>query len=103
MTMTVVGLKRKNGVFKEKPYDNYFLEILIEDNGSSALIAGGEFSELKMKAYDFNMAFARNVQALNNPNIRDLKDIVGLRIAPGYPIYPGVITDFSLAVPEKKK
>lgn len=101
--MTIIGLKRKNGVYQGKPYDNFFVDVLITGVNDSTVIAGGDIAEFKIKGEDFLFALTRNIAALNDPNVKEAKDIVGLLFSPAFSKIQGVTTDFTLAVPEKKK
>lgn len=101
--MTIIGLKRKNGTYQGKPYDNFFVDVLISGVNDPTVIAGGDIAEFKIKQEDFVMALTRNIAALNDSNIKEAKDIIGLLFAPAFSKYQGVTTDFTLAVPDKKK
>mgnify|MGYP001037496745 CR=1 FL=1 len=101
--MTIIGLKRKNGTYQGKPYDNFFVDVLITGVNDPTVIAGGDIAEFKIKQEDFIMALTRNLGVLNDPNVKEAKDIVGLLFAPAFSKFQGVTTDFTLAVPEKKK
>ncbi len=103
MTMTVIGLKRKSGEYQGKKYDNFFIDVLIADSSDSTVIAGGDIAEFKIRADDFIAAMGRNIGALGSPNVKEAKDIIGLWFLPAYSKYQGVTTDFTLAIPEKKK
>ena len=103
MTMTIIGVKRKKGEYHGKAYDNFFIDVLINDSGDSCVIAGGDIAEFKIRSDDFFSALGRNLGALNDPNIKDETNIVGLWFSPSYSKYQGVTTDFTLAVPVKKK
>ncbi len=103
MTMTVIGLKRKSGEFQGKPYDNFFVDVAISDPANETIIAGCNVAEFKIRADNFLSAMGRNIGALNSPNVKEAKDIIGLLFLPAYSEFKGVTTDFTLAVPEKKK
>lgn len=98
--MTIIGLKRKNGTYQGKSYDNYYIDVLITDVNDPSVIAGGDIAEFKIKQEDFIMALSRNLAMLGDPNIKEAKDIVGLHFNPAYSKIQGLTTDFTLAVPE---
>ena len=68
----------------------------------AAVVAGAEVEEMKIKADTFVAILNRNFGALNNPEIKQVKDIIGLHISPSYDKF-GNVADFTLAIPEKKK
>ena len=103
MKMILAGLKRKSGEYQGKKYDNFYLGILVTDSGASSLIAGSDFTELKIKAEDFVSALDRNIKALNSPNVKEAKDIIGLEIVPAFSTFQGVTSDFTLSFPQKAK
>lgn len=103
MTMTIIGLKRKKGEYQGKAYDNFFVDVLISDSSDASVIAGGDIAEFKIRSDDFFSAMGRNVAALDSPNVKGEQDIIGLWFSPAYSKYQGVTTDFTLAIPEKKK
>ena len=103
MMMTIIGLKRKKGEYQGKSYDNFFVAVLIHDTSDQSLIAGGDIAEFKIRSDDFYSALGRNIGALNSPDVKEEKDIVGLWFSPAYSKYQGVTTDFTLAIPPKSK
>lgn len=103
MKMTVLGLRRKQGVFEGKPYDNFMIYVAIDNPADTTMIAGTDVESFKIKSDDFLMACARNIQALGNPKITAAKDFIGLLFSPAYSKIQGVTTDFVLALPEKEK
>lgn len=103
MIMTIVGLRRKSGEFQNKPYDNFYVNVLITDSGDSTVIAGVEIAEFKIKADEFTSALTRCIGALNSPDVKEAKDIIGLWFYPAYSKFRGVTNDFTLAIPDSKK
>lgn len=100
--LTIVSVKEKQGEYLGKAYHNYLVYGLNPDSTNTQVVAGVEVEQMKIKADSFIAILSRNIGALNNPDVRTVKDIVGLYITPVYDKYGGVV-DFTLAVPDKKK
>lgn len=102
MAFQIISVMEKQGEFKDKPYHNFLVYCVEPDTTNPQVRCGCEVDMLKIKADDFVAMLNRNIGALNNPNIKTVKDIVGLHILPVYGKF-SVVKDFVLSVPEKKK
>lgn len=101
MAMTVISVKSSVGEYQGVKYDNVLVYAMNPDSTNPKVLAGCEVEQLKIKTPEFNAMLYRNIGALNNPEIKEVKDIIGLMISPTYGKF-GVVSDFTLAVPEKK-
>lgn len=98
---TIISVKESKGEYQGKQYHNFNVYGLDPNTTNSSVVAGGEVEVMKIKADDFNSILYRNIGALNNPNIKQVTDIIGLYIQPVHNRW-GNVEDFTLAVPEKK-
>lgn len=102
MAYTIVSVKEQKGEYQGRQYHNFVVYGLNPDTTNPQIIVGAEVEQMKIKADNFITILGRNLGALNNPDIKTVKDILGLLISPSYDKFGGVV-DFTLAVPEKKK
>lgn len=99
MAWQIISLKRKQGTFEGRSYDNFYIDIADYSSTNSSLIFGPDTDTLKIKADDFATELGRNVALLDNPKIKGAKDIEGLLIAPNYNKF-GTCTGFTLSLGE---
>lgn len=102
MAYTIVSIKEQQGEYQGRQYHNYVVYGLNPNTSNPQVIVGGEIEQMKVKADAFVAILNRNIGALNNPEVKTVKDILGLYINPVYNKFGGV-DDFTLAIPEKKK
>ncbi len=102
MAYTIVSVKEQQGEYKGIQYHNYVVYGLNPDTTNPQVIVGAEVEVMKIKADAFLSILGRNIGAINSPDVKTVKDILGLYINPVYNKFGGV-DDFTLAVPEKKK
>lgn len=102
MAITIISVKEKKGEYQGRAYHNFVTYGLNPDSTNQQLVAGTEVKEFKMKADAFAACLNRNIGALNDPDIKTVKDVIGLHISPVYDEW-GNMADFTLAIPEKKK
>ncbi len=102
MAYTIVSIKEQQGEYQGKQYHNFVVYGLNPDTTNPQVILGAEVEPMKIKADNFVAILNRNIGAMNNPDIKTVKDILGLYINPVYNKFGGV-EDFTLAIPEKKK
>lgn len=98
MAMQIVNLKRKNGEYEGRKYDNFNITTVDYESINSALVFGPDVDELKIKADVFLSELDRNIGALASPDVKEAKDIEGLFIAPFYNKY-GQVIGFNLFMP----
>lgn len=97
MAMQIVALKRKNGSYEGRTYDNFYLTVTDYTSTNQALVFGPDVDNIKIKAEDFKTELGRNIGALNNPSIQKVQDIEGLLINPIYNKF-GTCTGFNLSL-----
>jgi len=102
MAYTIISVKEQQGEYQGIHYHNFIVFGLNPNTSNSHVIVGAEVEQMKIKADAFDAILNRNIGALNNPDIKTVKDILGLYINPVYNKFGGV-EDFTLAIPEKKK
>lgn len=102
MAYTIISVKEQQGEYQGRQYHNFIVFGLNPDSSNPQVIVGSEVEQMKIKADTFVAVLNRNFGAMNNPNIKTVKDILGLYIVPIYNKFGGV-EDFTLAVPDKKK
>ncbi len=102
MAISIISVKEKQGNYQGKDYHNFNIFGINPDSTNPQVVAGAEVEEMKIKADTFVAILNRNFGALNNPEIKQVKDIIGLHISPSYDKF-GNVADFTLAIPEKKK
>ncbi len=102
MAYTIVSVKEQQGEYKGIQYHNYVVYGLNPNTTNPQVIVGAEVEVMKIKSDAFVSILGRNIGAMNNPDVKTVKDILGLYINPVYNKFGGV-DDFTLAVPEKKK
>lgn len=106
MATTIISVKEKQGTFEKDgkviDYHNFEIYGLNPFSTNEQVVAGGEVKVFKVKAPVFVEVLQRNFEALNNPNITKVQDIVGLYISPVFGEWgaKGGLDDFTLAVPE---
>lgn len=102
MAITIISVKEKQGEYQGKAYHNFNVYGINPESTNPQVVAGAEVKDFKIKADAFVACLNRNIGAMNNPDIKTVKDIIGLYINPVYDEW-GHVADFTLAVPEKKK
>ncbi len=102
MAYTIVSIKEQQGEYQGRQYHNFVVYGLNPDTTNPQVILGAEIEQMKVKADSFVAILNRNIGAINNPDIKTVKDILGLYISPVYNKFGGV-EDFTLSVPDKKK
>ena len=102
MTMTIQSIKRKKGIFQDKPYDNIEVSGFVLNSTNEQVLCGNEIETCKFKTQAFTECLDRNIKAIGDPDIKDVTDLVGLCFVPVYNKF-GNCDDFTLSVPEKKK
>lgn len=93
--LQIISCKRKNGEFQGRAYDNVVLYCADYDSTNRALVFGPEIKEAKIKFENFGVILGRNIGALNDKSIKDVKDIEGLGIVLVYNEF-GNVVDFTL-------
>ena len=99
MTITVISIKRKKGTFEGRDYDNTEVCGFVQNSTNEQVLCGQEVEICKFKTPVFTESLERNVAALNSPNVKETKDLVGLNFVPVYNKF-GNCEDFILSVPE---
>ncbi len=102
MAYTIVSVKEQQGEYQGRQYHNFVVYGLNPDTTNPQVIVGAEVEVMKIKSDAFVSILGRNIGAINSPDVKTVKDILGLYINPVYNKFGGV-DDFTLAVPEKKK
>lgn len=102
MAISIISVKEKKGNYQGKDYHNFNIFGINPETTNPQVVAGAEVEEMKVKADAFVAILNRNIGALNTPDVKQVKDIIGLYISPSYDKF-GNVADFMLAVPEKKK
>lgn len=102
MAISIISVKEKKGNYQGKDYHNFNIFGINPETTNPQVVAGAEVEEMKVKADAFVAILNRNIGALNTPDVKQVKDIIGLYISPSYDKFCNV-ADFMLAVPEKKK
>lgn len=102
MAITIISVKEKQGEYQGKAYHNFNIFGINPDSTNSQVVAGAEVKDFKIKADNFVASLNRNFGALNDPDLKTVKDIIGLYISAVYDEW-GNVSDFTLSVPEKKK
>ena len=97
MALQITSLKRKNGTFEGRSYDNYYIYTTDYASTNQALVFGPDIDTIKIKAEDFAQELGRNIAVLANPNIKKVNDIEGLLIAPNYNKF-GTCVGFNLSL-----
>lgn len=95
MALQITAIKRKNGSYEGKFYDNYYIYTTDYSSTNTALVFGPDIDTIKIKAEDFAQELGRNIAVLGNPNIQKVQDIEGLLINPIYNKF-GTCTGFTL-------
>lgn len=102
MAIRIISVKEQQGEYQGRQYHNFVVFGLNTESTNPQIVAGAEVEQMKMKADNFNAVLFRNIGALNKPDIKTVKDILGLNILPSYDKF-GNVADFTLAVPDSKK
>lgn len=100
MAITIISVKEQKGEYQGKTYHNYVVYGINPDSKNSQVVCGSDVEQMKVKAEVFLAALNRNIGALGNPNVKDVRDMLGLHIVPVYNKW-GNVDDFVLAIPEK--
>lgn len=102
MALTIISVKESQGEYMNRPYHNFVVSAMNPETTNPKIVAGCEVVQLKIKADEFPIVLGRAIGALGDPNVTKVQDIIGLYVLPVFDQW-GKCTDFSLAVPEKKK
>ena len=93
MALKILNCKRKTGEYEGRKYDNVVFCAIDENSTNRQLLFGPDVENLKIKADDFSVSFARNAETLDYVNT--VQDMQGLFIIPVYDKY-GNMADFTL-------
>lgn len=103
MVLQVKGIVRSAGEVEGRKYDNVVVYGIMLNDTSENLLCGAKMKTAKFK-YDVFMASAdRNIKALNNPHVKEVKDFENLHLVPvigEYGLAKGACEDFFLQVPD---
>lgn len=99
MAIKIISVKEKKGEYQGKTYHNFNIYGLNPESSNPQIVAGAEVKEFKIKADNFVTSLGRNFGALNDPNLKTVKDIIGLLIDPVYDEW-GNMQDFTLTYPK---
>lgn len=109
MVLIVKSIKRSVGEVEGRAYDNVVVCGLVANDTNENVLCGSDYKVAKFKSSVFFAAADRNIKALNNPHVKDIKDFENLLFVPvigEYGLAKGACEDFTLSVPadfEKKK
>lgn len=103
MVLQVKGIVHAAGEVEGRKYDNVVVYGVMLNDTSVNLMCGAKMKAAKFK-YDVFMASAdRNIKALNNPHVKDVKDFENLHLVPvigEYGLAKGACEDFFLQIPD---
>lgn len=89
MIMTVVSVKRANGTYEGKDYDNTVVYGFVQNSTNKQVLCGDEVEMCKFKTSVFAEALERNIKAIDNPAFKDVQGLCGLIIKPEYNKFGG--------------
>lgn len=102
MVLQVKGIVRSFGEIDGKKYDNVVVYGIMVNDTSENLLCGAKMKAAKFKRDVFLAAADRNIKALNNPHVKEIKDFEDLHLVPVIGEYglKGACEDFLLQVPD---
>lgn len=103
MLVRIKTIKHKKGIYENKPYDNYEVLAFVVNDTNSSVICGEDFLICKFGAEVFEQALARNLKALNKPELNNnIRALEGLHCVPvfGTQGIQGKCEDFILSLPD---
>lgn len=89
MTMKVIGIKRANGSYEGRDYDNTILYGIVENSSNASIIAGAEVEQCKFKTSVFTESLNRVIKDLKLADFKDVNGLIGMRVQPIYNKYGG--------------
>lgn len=103
MVLQVKGIVHSAGEVEGKKYDNVVVYGVMLNDTSENLLCGAKMKTAKFKYDVFMNSAARNIKALNNPHVKDIKDFENLHLVPvigEYGLAKGACEDFFLQIPD---
>lgn len=103
MVLQVKGIVRSAGEVEGRKYDNVVVYGIMLNDTSENLLCGAKMKTAKFKRDVFLAAADRNIKALNNPHVKEIKDFEDLHLVPvigEYGLAKGACEDFFLQVPD---
>ena len=105
MVLEVRGIVRSKGVMEGTgvPYDNVVVYGVMVNDTSANLLCGAMMKAAKFKSDVFFASAERNIKALNNPHVKEIKDFENLHLVPvigEYGLAKGACEDFFLQIPD---
>lgn len=103
MVLQVKGIVHAAGEVEGKKYDNVVVYGIMLNDTSENLLCGAKMKTAKFKYDVFMQSAERNIKALNNPHVKEVKDFENLHLVPvigEYGLAKGACEDFFLQVPE---
>lgn len=103
MVMEVICVKRSNGEYEGRAYDNTLIYGIVRNSENKQILCGDEVEMCKFKTPVFAEALERSIKAANNSDFKDVKGLLGLLIKPEYNKF-GTCDDFFVQpLPADKK
>lgn len=96
-SILVQSVKRSKGTYEGKDYDNTVVYGFVVGTPSESWLVGPEVIVAKFKSPAFAEALERNIKAINSPNVENVKDLAGLKMALVFDRF-GNCEDFILSV-----
>ena len=103
MVLQVKGIVHSAGQMENgTKYDNVVVYGVMQNDTSGNLLCGAKMKAAKFKYDTFMQSAARNIAALNNPHVKEVKDFENLHLVPVIGEYglKGACEDFFLQIPE---
>lgn len=102
MVLQVKGIVRSAGEVEGRKYDNVVVYGIMLNDTSENLLCGAKMKTAKFKRDVFLASAERNIKALNNPFVKEIKDFENLHLVPIIGEYglKGACEDFFLQVPD---
>ena len=103
MVLQVKGIVRSAGEVEGRKYDNVVVYGIMLNDTSENLLCGAKMKTAKFKRDVFMASAERNIKALNNPHVKEIKDFENLHLVPvigEYGLAKGACEDFFLQIPD---
>lgn len=103
MVLQVKGIVHSAGEVEGTKYDNVVVYGVLLNDTSANLLCGAKMKTAKFKRDVFFASAERNIKALNNPHVKEIKDFENLLLVPvigEYGLAKGACEDFFLQIPE---
>lgn len=103
MVLQVKGIVHSVGEVEGKKYDNVVVYGVMLNDTSENLLCGSKMKAAKFKYDVFMQSAERNIKALNNSHVKEVKDFENLYFVPvigEYGLAKGACEDFFLQVPD---